>query len=168
MILSKREMLAAIKRGEIIITPFEKGLVGACSIDFRLGEEFRLFKGKNKVDLTDGLDYLKLTKPATKPEGIELQPGEMVLGVTLERLSLSQKYCGWIQGRSRIARMGLMVHVSSGLIQPGVDNKQVLEIVNLSPNAITLKPGVPICQVSFEVLSSEASYEGEFAKQSKP
>jgi len=91
-----------------------------------------------------------------------------VLGVTKEKLGLSNGLCGWIQGRSRIARMGVMVHVSSSLIQPGVDNRQVLEIINLSPNPIVLRPGVKVCQIVFEELSSEAEYAGDFAKQTKP
>ena len=40
---------------------------------------------------------------------------------------------GILEGRSRYARVGLTVHVTASLVQPGSDNHQILEIVNLSP-----------------------------------
>lgn len=169
MILAKKEILKAVREGRIRIDPFEPSSVGPCSVDFSLGNEFRVFEKRGtEVDLVGGLDYLKQTKPKRCLARYTLQPGELILGVTREKLGLSNGLCGWIQGRSRIARMGVMVHVSSSLVQPGVDNHQVLEIINLSPNPIVLRPGVKVCQIVFEELSSEAEYAGEFAKQTKP
>ncbi|MFA4946030.1 MAG: dCTP deaminase [Candidatus Micrarchaeia archaeon] len=168
MILAHADILEAVANGRIRITPFDSKLVGACSVDFTLGEEFRVFKHEDEVKLTGGLDYLLQTKAKRCPRGYLLKPGELVLGVTHERLTLATDLTGSIQGRSRIARMGVMVHVSSSLIQPGVDNKQVLEIVNLSPNPVLLTPGVAICQVVFSELKSKSAYKGAFAKQTAP
>jgi len=86
----------------------------------------------------------------TAGEPIDVMPGQLVLGITRERITLSNRVMGWISGRSRFARVGILVHVSSNLIQPGVSNHQILEIVNLSPRPIRLWPGVRIAQVVFE------------------
>lgn len=88
-----------------------------------------------------------------------------MLGVTYEKLTLDNKTCAFIEGRSRLARLGLLVHVSSGMIQPGVSNHQVLEIVNLSPHVIHLQPKTIICQILFNDLKGKAEYEGEFKNQ---
>lgn len=65
-------------------------------------------------------------------------------GITEERIKLTNGYSTRIEGRSRFTRIGLLVHVSSGFIQPGTDGKVVLEIVNLSTNKIRLKLGIKI------------------------
>lgn len=166
MTLARKELLAAIKKKEIIIAPFDAACVGACSIDLHLGNEFRVFAKKNKKILVNE-DAVFPSKKITVNDGsfLELKPLRFVLGVTRERIRLSHSYCARIDGRSRFARLGLMVHVSSSLIQPGSDNVQVLEIVNLSPETLLLQPGTRVCQAVFEKLSSPAEYEGKFKTQ---
>lgn len=167
MILSRPKILKAVKEGRIGITPFEEEAVGACSVDLTLGKEFRVFKDTKELILTGKLDYLLHTR-RKKADSLLLKPGEMVLGITKERIRLNDDLCGFLQGRSKVARAGLMVHVSSGLVQPGVDNHQVLEIVNLSPNPLRLNAGVKICQILFSEVSGGAAYAGGFSKQNKP
>ncbi|OIO26418.1 dCTP deaminase [Candidatus Micrarchaeota archaeon CG1_02_55_22] len=169
MILSGNKLSQYLKQGKIKITPFEPKLVGACSIDFRLGPYFRVFHShKQRVTVADKVDYKKYTKEVFAPKGILVKPGELVLGATIERLALDSRLCGFMQGRSSMARMGLAVHVSSSLVQPGVDNVQVLEIVNNSPYSLFLAPGLRICQIVFEETTSPACYSGKFSKQARP
>ena len=53
--------------------------------------------------------------------------------------------------------MGLAVHITSALVQPGSDNHQILEIVNFAPFTIELHAGMRISQVIFEKLESKTS-----------
>lgn len=168
MILSKPEILAEIQKGNLKITPFEKANVGECSVDLRLGNEFRVFSKQKPLKITEEpFLWQKQTKKLVlkKNQTITLKPNQLLLGITLEKIKMPKHLCGFIEGRSRFARMGLMVHVSSGLIQPGVENKQVLEIVNLSPSEVTLTPGLRICQVVFEQLTSEQRNTSIFSRQ---
>jgi len=170
MILSKKEILAEIKKGNLEITPFEKKNVGECSVDLRLGNEFRLFTNKKPLTITEEpFLWEKQTKRVVlkKNEKITLKPNQLMLGLTLEKIKMPSYLCGSIQGRSRFARMGLLVHVSSSLIQPGVENKQVLEIVNLSPTEIRLTPGLRICQVVFHEITSKQTHNGIFSRQTR-
>lgn len=171
MILSHNALLAVIRQKRIIITPFDESTIGACSIDFSLSCNFRRFKkNKKPLLLAGGCEYEKATFPvvASRRHPLVVTPGEIVLGATAERLKLASGVCGWIQGRSKIARTGLSVHVSSSFIQPGSDNVQVLEIVNNAPFPTLLSPGVRVCQVVFEEVKGRATYNGTFAKQTKP
>lgn len=173
MILSKKEILSAIKLGRIRITPFSPAFVGACSVDVRLGNKFKFFRKPAKsvvVDKNFALlpDEYYEEKTLRRGDFVELVPNELVLGCTLERLRLSNDLCARIEGRSKIARAGLLVHVSSALIQPGVDNVQVLELMNVSPLPLKLCPGARVCQIVFEELKGKAKYAGAFAKQKKP
>ena len=95
-------------------------------------------------------------------------PGELVHGITKEKVALSEDLVGWIEGRSRFARVGLMIHVTAGLVQPGCDNKQVLEISNMSPMPIALNPGTRICQIILEKIEGRARYKGRFKDQTHP
>ncbi len=173
MILSQKEIFNAIKEKRIKITPFARSLVGACSVDVCLGNRFKFFRKANGATRIDAA-FLGLPAEAYEEktfrncEYVELVPHELVLGCTLERIRLSNDLCARIEGRSSMARAGLLVHVSSALIQPGVDNVQVLELMNVSPLPLRVAPGARVCQIVFEELRGRASYKGKYAKQNKP
>jgi dCTP deaminase len=61
-----------------------------------------------------------------------------------------------------------MIHVTAGLVQPCCNNKQVLEISNMSPMPIALYPGTRICQIILEKIQGTAKYEGRFKDQASP
>lgn len=170
-ILVGREIHAAIARGEIIIDPLEDSQIGPGSVDLTLGNHFRTFKRQmgichvhNESDFTDVTDLITL------PDGeyIVIEPCEMVLGITRERITLAETIAGWLEGRSRFARFGLAVHVTAGFMQPGISNQQVLEIVNLGHKPLALYPGTRICQFVFERCLGTAKYHGRFVDQEKP
>ncbi len=164
-----------MKSGKIGITPFEAKNVGSCSVDLRLGAQFRVFgNGCRGEKMRVGerayfsKEFQQKTHVAKIAHGksISIAPGELVLGVTRERIRLPADICGRLEGRSRFARMGLLVHVSSSLVQPGVDNNQVLEIMNMSPFVLQLSPGTRVCQIIFDEMKGASSYKGAFKKQS--
>jgi dCTP deaminase len=98
---------------------------------------------------------------------ILIMPGETVLGITQERLRLGPGLCGWLEGRSRFARLGLMVHISAPFMGPGIDSQQVLEMSNFGPAPLAVTPGTPICQFVFQRLEGCEQYDGRFAGQSE-
>jgi len=170
MVLSKTKILEMMKKGELKITPFVKENLGAASIDLRLGNEFLVPKGNCKIAVKEdtyfSADFQKCVKKVKAgKEGITLKPHQLVLGTTQERITLSKNLCGTLQGRSRFARLGVMVHISSDFVHPGVDNVQVLEILNVSPFTLTLYPGMKICQILFERMEKGVEYQGSFKKQ---
>jgi dCTP deaminase len=170
-VLTKNKILEEIKTGRIKIEPFESKAVGPGSIDLRLGNTFRVHKRQEKVlKITNTTDFRQITEVVSVPKGesLLLKPGETVLGVTMEKIILASNLCGWLEGRSRFARVGLGVHVSAGFVQPGTANNPVLEITNLSPTPFALVPGIKICQIVFERCEGRSFYRGKFKDQDKP
>lgn len=163
MILTKEKILEEIKNKGIKISPYNVKSLGPASYDLVLSNEFRMYIGNKKVSVSEGIDYKKLTRKVKGP--VILKPGEFVLGITKEKITLSDNLCGWLGGRTRFARLGLQIHSTAAFMQPGINNKQVLEIYNLSPNIIELKSGLKICQIMFERTDGKAKYKGKFSKQ---
>ncbi len=169
--LGKDELLKLIGNGILRIEPFGKEQVGPASIDLHLGDSFRVFeKTRDVFQVREDADYKQLTR-AVKVErnsSFLIMPNELVQGITEETLTLPETLSGRIEGRSRFARLGLLIHLSSGFIQPGSTGKVVLEILNVSPLPLALHPGTAICQVIIEEARGATKYQGAFAGQTAP
>ena len=169
-ILGRQAILHAIQQGEITITPFDDTLVGPASVDLTLARTFRVFRKVHQViDVSEDTDYRQFTEKVEVQEGqhMLIMPGETVLGITQERLRLGPGLCGWLEGRSRFARLGLMVHISAPFMGPGIDSQQVLEMSNFGPAPLAVTPGLAICQFVFQRLDGEENYAGRFAGQTE-
>ena len=90
-----------------------------------------------------------------------LKPGEFVLAETAEALGVPLHLCGWIEGKSRRARLGLEVHLTAPKIDPGwgtpIPKRITLEIVNHNHVKVLLRAGAPIAQVVFHRLGVPAT-----------
>lgn len=169
-ILTRTEILKKIKEGVIKIDPFDPKKVGPASVDLTLDTKFRIFKNVHE------LIHLKSEEFESEPvsqmlnvnDYLTLMPGQTALGITKEKITLPGNICGWLQGRSRFARIGLMVHITASFIQPGISNKQVLEMNNAGPMPIAIHPGIAICQIIFEETTGDAIYKGKFKDQILP
>ena len=169
MILSREAILKAVETGEIEIDPFDAAFVGPGSYDLAVSSEWRFFKKAHKLlDVGKEFDYKDETMfvEVTPENPFILMPGECALTITRERIRLPGNICGWLQGRSQFARIGLMVHITAAFVQPGVDNRQVLEMFNASPVPLAIPPGSRVCQIIFQRCEGSAVYKGRFARQS--
>ncbi|MFH1424466.1 MAG: dCTP deaminase [archaeon] len=159
MILSNEDIKKHLAKGTIKIDPAPSDdQIGSASVDFTLSNEFykvrKEYIGK-KVEMGK-LSYEDVTEKVIADE-ITIKHHDLILGKTVEKITLPADIAGRIEGRSSVARLGIAIHVASGFIQPGSDNHQVLEIVNLSPYAVKIKAGTKICQIIFETLKSKSS-----------
>lgn len=167
-ILTRNELLKEIKKGDIKIEPFIKENVGPASVDLMLGNKFRVFKSSRKVyHIHDDSNYHEVTKAVTA-NSIIIKPNETILGITKEKITLAPNICGWLEGRSRFARFGLLVHISASFMQPGLSNQQVLEISNMGQIPLLLHSGTKICQFVFQKTIGKARYKGKFIGQTAP
>ncbi len=162
MILSDRDIKKAIKTKKIIITPAinTKTQLGSCSIDLRLGNVFRVFEHSKKPYIDPAKkDYSnEITQEIILKdhEQFIMQPGDFVLAVTLEKITLSDDLMGRLEGRSSLGRLGIVVHSTASVFEPGWDGKCVLELGNLGRMAVALTVGMRVCAMTFEELSSKA------------
>jgi dCTP deaminase len=116
-------------------------------------------------DVRSGSDYRDHTRLQRLDEPYVLETGCTIHGITRERISLPPDLCGFLEGRSRFARLGLMVHVTSAFVQPGVSNRQVLEMSNVAGQPLRIHPGVRLCQLVLMRTDGKAVYRGRFADQ---
>ena len=79
-------------------------------------------------------------------DGLEIAPGQFVLGHTLEYLKLPANVAAQIEGRSSFARLGLQVHMTANLVEAGFDGCLTFEIANAGHSTIKLYPGMRFAQ----------------------
>ncbi len=166
MILTKKEILKELDKGRIKIQPFNKNQIGPASIDLTLGNEFRVFKRRLfPYKVNDTANFEQVTRKRKARRYIILHPGEFVLGITKEKITLPENICGWLSGRSKFARLGVAVHITADFINPGISNKQVLEIKNVSHLPLKVEVGTRVAQIVLERTEGRAKYSGRFSKQ---
>lgn len=164
MILSDGDIKKALKEKRILIDPapdFDTQL-GSCSIDFRLGTKFRVFN-HSKVALIDTnnphVTSDLMTEVAIKDgEPFILQPGDFVLATTMETLTMPNNLLARLEGRSSLGRLGLVVHSTASVFDPGWHGVAVLELGNLGRMPIALYSGMRICSFTFEELTSDSEH----------
>ncbi len=160
MMLSDKDIRKAIEEKDVLIEPFNSDSVGPCSIDLHLDSIFRIYSPGSPVDIKGEKPIDKDTRLVnTEGRPFMILPGQFVLGQTQERIAISPKYAGLLEGRSSVARLGIIVH-TAGLVNPGTGMEKpgrlTLEIFceNLSP--VMLYPGMGIVQMMIVPLSSDA------------
>ena len=167
MRLSDADIELKMASGEIVINPHPlEDAIAGISVDLRLDHRFRVFSNNSathldlsgeRAQLERDIDRI-MSKEIEIEEGAALyiHPGELILGATLEDVTIPDNLVGWLDGRSSLARLGLMVHVTAGRIDPGWQGQIVLEFYNNGKLPLALRPGMTICAMSFETLSSPA------------
>ena len=170
-ILIGGELKKALDSGLVKVEPLDPSQIGPGSVDLTLGNDFRIFKKQvGLYQVRDDSRFEDVTELVTVKDGdyMMISPGEMILGITKEKVTLAPSIAGLLEGRSRFARFGLAVHVTAGFMQPGISNREVLEIVNLGHTPLAIYPGTKICQMVFVRCEGEATYQGRFKAQETP
>jgi dCTP deaminase len=196
VILSDREIRAALERGSIRLTPdprADASLWSSTAVDLRLGEPLNTWvfpaaeaprhfcPGGSSYDLP-ALIAQFLRPVAKTDDGFLIDPGRFYLGWTQERIQLPHRarLAARVEGKSSLARLGLGVHVTAPTIHAGfgatdldpsfAGNPIQLEIWNTGPLPVVLRPGLSICQLIFEWVDGtpEQGYRGQFTIQGPP
>ncbi len=173
MVLSDRDIKARLKIGDFKVEPLNLiEQLGSSSIDLRLGTRFRTFKLSNH-SIIDPANFndVKISEwqaDGAKVEEYEhstliisekpfvLHPTEFVLASLFERVEIPEDLVGRLEGRSSLGRLGLQVHSTAGVVDAGYKGNLTLELANIGKLPIKLTPGMRICQLVLEKLSSPA------------
>lgn len=102
MLLSDRDITAAIAEGRLGIEPYDAGLVQPSSIDVRLDRFFRVFNNARYTHIDPAQQQDDLTT-LIEPDGDDpfvLHPGEFVLGSTLEVVSVPDDLAARLEGKA--------------------------------------------------------------------
>ncbi len=166
MLLSDRDIRAAIESTRVVEEPYDPAMSQPSSSDFRLDRYFRVFENHRYPHIDPAADQTDLTREV-QPTGDEpfiLHPGEFVLGSTLEEVTLPDDLAARVEGKSSLGRLGLLTHATAGFVDPGFRGHVTLELANVATLPIKLYPGMKIGQLCFFRLSSPAEHPYGSAK----
>lgn len=159
MFLSDVDIKKGVKDGSIVIKPFSESKLQLASYDVTLGDEFEVINRYNTgaVDPSMGI-YPETRKIKIKKGGtFILHPGETVLGKQKEFIGVDLNHLILLNGKSSLARAGLVVHNTAMLFNPGHHFYPTFELLNTSSVPLILRPGMEIAQLLFARLSSPSS-----------
>jgi len=154
MILTDNQIKEKVKSGEIFIEPFDEAGLQPASYDLHLDNEFKVYK-PHTIEV---IDPRKAVKDVMEDIFIKdgdyfvLHPGSFALALIREKTGVNAQHVGRLEGKSSIARLGLLIHTTAGFLDPGNNLKLTLELFNASPLPIRLYPGMKIAQIAFEAM----------------
>ncbi|WP_440877470.1 dCTP deaminase [Thalassotalea sp. PLHSN55] len=167
MRLCDKDIEQSLLDGHLVIEPMpDSSMISGVSVDIRLGNEFRVFQDHTapyidlsgpKAEMNKAMDSV-MSDEIFIPDGeaFFLHPGELALAVTYESVTIPDNIVGWLDGRSSLARLGLMVHVTAHRIDPGWSGQIVLEFYNSGKLPLALRPKMKIAALNFETMSDSA------------
>ncbi len=160
MILSDRDIRAALAAGQIGIDPFQDADIQPSSVDLRVDRFFRTFHNHRHpfIDVKQPMEDLTEVVEVKEEEAFILHPGEFVLGSTKEYVKLPDDLVARLEGKSSLGRLGLLIHSTAGYVDPGFEGHLTLELSNVANLPITIYPDMKIGQISFFRLTSPAEH----------
>jgi len=155
MILSDKSIKEKINTGEISISPFSQDSLQPASYDLHLDKNIMYFNtnGNNIIDVKKPVDELMI-RTQISDSGFVIEPHQLVLANVIEITGVDSKHVGRLEGKSSLARIGLIIHATAGFLDPGNKLRLTLEMVNLSPLPIRIYAGMKIAQIAFEELDT--------------
>jgi dCTP deaminase len=154
----------------LTVTPLlDRKQVGDASIDVRLGGEFIIIRHTNLASV-DPAQRLEIRKNIGRyqqrihvsyGEQFVLHPQQLVIGSTLEYLSIPNDLSAQVMGRSSWGRLGLIIATATA-VAPGFKGAITLELINYGQAPLILYPGVVIAQIVFESTTDDVAYKGRY------
>lgn len=169
MRLCDTDIIKHLNEGLIAIEPRPSDdFITGVTVDLTLGDRFRVFQDHAapyvdlsgpKAETEKALESIMSDEIIISEEqAFFLHPGELALAMTHESITIPSNLVGWLDGRSSLARLGLMVHVTAHRIDPGWSGNIVLEFFNSGKLPLALKPHMKIGALSFETMSAPAAH----------
>jgi dCTP deaminase len=151
MILTDSQILTEMKRGTIVVEPFDPASLGSNSYDVHLGKTLAAYRDEVlDARAHNQVDYLEIPD-----DGLILLPHHFYLGVTQEYTE-THSHVPFLEGKSSIGRLGIDIHATAGKGDIGFCNTWTLEISVKLP--VRVYAGMPIGQlIYFEVAGNVAT-----------
>jgi len=136
----------------IVIRPTpDSSRIQPASIDLSLGAKILSYHSTGPQPLEPGVGETLSEFVLESDEPFILMPDAFVLGHTEEWIEVPDDLVARVEGKSSLGRMGLVVHVTAGFIDPGFRGNITLELCNLNCHrSIALTRGMLISQLAFE------------------
>lgn len=155
---SDTDIRQALQEKRLAIEPLQADHISGATVDLTLHPQFRVFRTTNitHIDVKEPFDVTEAAH-AAEDDSFVIHPGEFVLGSIAEKVTLADNTAGMIEGRSSLGRIGLLVHATASLIEPGWSGYLTLEMSNISHLPIKLYAGMRIAKLAVIELKSPAT-----------
>ena len=180
MVLSNVEIQAEIAQKRLVFDPpitNPGDRIDSSTVDLLLHSDLILMppspvSGVTIVPSDDEVQVMQLLSNNGEHRSIgehpyRMEPHRLVIGKTLEKVTLPNHLAAWIEGKSSLARFGLAVHITAPTVLAGFEGRLFLEMYNVGPFHIELAAGMKIAQLTLEHVGLPPSreYRGQFAGQ---
>lgn len=157
MILTGPAIKSAVRRGQVVLDPFDETDLNPNSYNFHLGETLLVPSGEGQ----------RWRKARMSSDGYLLEPHEVYLGATLEHIG-SDHFVTLLLGRSSLGRLGLFLNITADLGHLGSSSRWTLELMVVQP--LRIYPNMKIGQVSFWLTdhTSPDHYQGRYHNDTGP
>lgn len=150
-VLADHQISKALLAGDLHVDPFDPAMIRPAAISLRLGSDAAVLTASQTIDARDRATYPQLTPRLPDAAGrLMIRPGEVLLAPTFEKIAMSDRLAGILDGISDVARLGISV-VLSQQVSPGFGAPDgavlTLEIVSRLPQPVILYPGTRICNL---------------------
>jgi dCTP deaminase len=182
--LSGLEIIEEVRRGNIVIDPFNERQINPNSYNLRLDKRLLVYcrvtemvepasahrvepvvydPRRSRATRYQALDMKidNLTNELIIPEeGLVLVPGVLYLGATKEYTE-THGFAPMIEGRSSVARLGCQVHLTAGFGDTHFQGCWTLELSVIHPLRVYAE--VEICQIAYQEIKGEkTAYCGKY------
>jgi len=159
VVLSDRTIREELDKGRIIIDPLDPDAIQPASVDVRLDHRLIVFRPSQEhlyIDVKRDMDGLKQIVELDEDAPFYVPPGEFVLASTLEDIALPDDIVARLEGKSSLARIGLLMHSTAGYVDPGWQGHLTMQLTNVAQLPVSLYYGMKVGQLSFHRLSTPA------------
>jgi len=169
-VLCGADIVDLLNHETLAIVPLIAGQVdpGEASVDLHVGHYF-LMPRRPEMAVLAPRDACCPAGRALEPEEVALEPvwvppgahiylhpREFLLAATLEYIALPPNLCAEVMGRSRWARVGLVVQMAS-FVHPGYHGCLTLEMQNLGSAPVKLEPYLRVAHLAVMPSTSAAT-----------
>ena len=178
MVLSDESIKRALASGDLKIDPIPTDeQYQTSAVNIFLGDSFRVWDASKfspqgvkvelnlaEQDFSDTANAFTIPAPRESDNSVVLPPFSVkptvLLCLTRESICLKKEaaLAARVEGRSSLARIGLVVHLTAPTIHAGFEGQITLEIVNHGPFYIKFIPNrTMVCQFIIEQLDAPAT-----------
>ncbi len=158
MILSDVAIEDYYRQGLISVKPFfDPQQLRPVGIRVHIANQVLIPKPNQQIDLSKSkIPPPEYTSYDLSGKPLTLSPGDFMLASTIETFKVSETLVCKLDGRSTLARLGLLVHCTASVIDSITTEHRtiVLEIANVGNMSITIPARYPIGMVMFESVSN--------------
>jgi len=162
MILTGLKIDEEVKKGKIVIEPYDFDNINPNSYNYTLGSYVKVYKNKI-LDSKVKQETEIIEIPDT---GLIIEPDKIYLGYT-EEVFGSDYYVPIITGRSSTGRLGLFVQITSDLVDIGFTGRLTLQLHSTQP--VKIYKGMKIGQIMFWKAFGDVNlYKGKYQNSNGP